>query len=60
MRAVRFHEHGGIDKLIYEEAPDPKVTGAEVLVRVGASLEVFLRRVGQYPGCRLIELIGQG
>jgi NADPH:quinone reductase-like Zn-dependent oxidoreductase len=34
MKAVVFHEHGGIDKLRYEERPDPLVKDNEVLVRV--------------------------
>ena len=34
MKAVRFHEHGGLDVLKYEDAPDPKVQTNEVLVRV--------------------------
>lgn len=36
MKAVVFHEHGGIDKLRYEERPDPSVKENEVLVRVKA------------------------
>jgi NADPH:quinone reductase-like Zn-dependent oxidoreductase len=36
MKAVVFHEHGGIDKLRYEERPDPLVKENEVLVRVKA------------------------
>jgi len=36
MKAVVFHEHGGIDKLRYEERPDPLVKDNEVLVRVKA------------------------
>jgi NADPH:quinone reductase-like Zn-dependent oxidoreductase len=26
LKAVRIHEHGGVEKLRYEEAPDPKLT----------------------------------
>ncbi len=26
MRAVRIHEHGGVEKLLYEEAPEPRLT----------------------------------
>src|SRR3989304_3252351 len=36
MRAVVLHEHGGIDKLTYEEHQDPAPGPDEVLVRVRA------------------------
>ncbi len=36
MKAVRFHEHGSVDVLRYEDAPDPSIVGDEVLVRVKA------------------------
>ena len=36
MKAVVFHEHGGTDKLRYEERPDPSMKDNEVLVRVKA------------------------
>lgn len=36
MKAVRFHEHGGIDRLRYEDAPDPVAGPGEVVVRVKA------------------------
>jgi NADPH:quinone reductase-like Zn-dependent oxidoreductase len=36
MKAVRMHESGGVDKLVYEEAPDPIIAANEVLVRVKA------------------------
>jgi len=48
MRAVRFHEHGGIDVLKYEEAPEPKIQANEVLVKVKACalnhLDLWLRQ----------------
>ncbi|HXX23329.1 MAG TPA: zinc-binding dehydrogenase [Terriglobia bacterium] len=48
MQAVRFHEHGGIDVLKYEEAPEPKIEAQEVLVRVKACalnhLDLWLRQ----------------
>jgi NADPH:quinone reductase-like Zn-dependent oxidoreductase len=36
MKAVVFHEHGGVDKLRYEDRPDPLMKDNEVLVRVKA------------------------
>jgi len=36
MKAVVFHEHGGVDRLRYEDRPDPVVKDNEVLVRVRA------------------------
>jgi len=47
MKAVRFHEHGGLEVLKFEEAPEPKVQPAEVLVKVKACalnhLDLWLR-----------------
>ena len=37
MKAVRLHEYGGADKLIYEEAPMPTVGDGEMLIKVHAS-----------------------
>ena len=36
MKAVRFHEFGGPEKLRYEETPDPKIGPAEVLIKIRA------------------------
>lgn len=36
MKAVVFYEHGGIDKLRYEDRPDPTAKDNEALVRVKA------------------------
>ena len=48
MKAVTFHEHGGPEKLIYEEVPFPQVGHEEILVRVKACalnhLDIWLRQ----------------
>jgi NADPH:quinone reductase-like Zn-dependent oxidoreductase len=36
LKAVRFHEFGGPERLHFEEAPDPKINANEILVRVKA------------------------
>ena len=36
MKAIIFHEQGGVEKLRYEDAPDPKINPNEVLVQVRA------------------------
>ncbi len=55
MKAVRFHQHGGLDVLKYEDAPEPKILANEVLVKVKACalnhLDVWLR--GGVPGWKL-------
>ena len=47
MKAVRFHQHGGLEVLKYEEAPTPKIQANEVLVKVKACalnhLDLWLR-----------------
>jgi NADPH:quinone reductase-like Zn-dependent oxidoreductase len=37
MKAIRFHEYGGVDVLRYEEAPTPRPGPGEVLVAVAAT-----------------------
>ena len=48
MKAVRFHEHGGVDVLRYEDAPDPVAGTNEAIVRVRACalnhLDLWQRR----------------
>ena len=48
MKAVRFHEHGGVDVLKYEDAPKPEIAANEVLVQVAACalnhLDIWLRK----------------
>jgi NADPH:quinone reductase-like Zn-dependent oxidoreductase len=48
MKAVRIHEHGGVEKLKYEEAPEPSFAPDEVLVRIKSCalnhIDIFVRR----------------
>jgi len=48
MKAVRFHEHGGVDVLRFEDAPDPQPTPGRAIVRVLACalnhLDIWERR----------------
>jgi len=37
MKAVVFHEHGGFDKLKYQEVPEPQISPDEVLIKVRAA-----------------------
>ena len=47
MKAIRFHEHGGLEVLKYEDAPEPKIEANEVLVKIKACalnhLDLWLR-----------------
>lgn len=47
MKAIRIHEHGGPENLIYEEIADPKTAPGEVLVNVKATalnhLDIWVR-----------------
>ena len=55
MKALAFHEHGGLDRLRYQDVPDPTIGPADVLVRVRACalnhLDLFVRE--GLPGFRL-------
>jgi NADPH:quinone reductase-like Zn-dependent oxidoreductase len=55
MRAVLFHEHGGLDRLRYEEVADPVPGPNDVLVKVAACavnhLDLWVRR--GLPGLKL-------
>ena len=48
MKAVTFHEHGGPEKLIYEDVPLPHVGPDEILIRVKACalnhLDIWIRQ----------------
>jgi NADPH:quinone reductase-like Zn-dependent oxidoreductase len=47
MKAVRIHQHGGPEVLVYEDAPEPRIQGDQVLLRVRACalnhLDLFVR-----------------
>ncbi len=48
MRAIVIHEHGGRDKLLFEQVPTPEANTGQILVRVKACglnfLDIFVRR----------------
>lgn len=47
MKAVRIHQHGGPEVLVYEDAPEPRIQADQVLLRVRACalnhLDLFVR-----------------
>jgi zinc-binding alcohol dehydrogenase/oxidoreductase len=55
MKAIRLHELGGPENLVYEDAPDPEPGSGEVVVKVHAAAlnrrDVFVTR-GMYPGAK--------
>ena len=54
MKAVRIHQHGGPEVLVYEDVPEPQIKANQVLVRVRACalnhLDLFVR--GGIPGMK--------
>ena len=49
MKAVRIHEHGGVEKLRYEEAPEPKLAGPnDAIIKLKAAslnhIDIWIRR----------------
>ena len=56
MKAVFFHEHGGLDVLQYGDLPTPEPAAGEVLVRLRAAalnrLDLWVRE--GWPGIRLV------
>ena len=73
MKAVRVHEFGGPEVLVYEDAPAPVPGEGEALVKIGASginyIDVYYR-TGQYPAqppftagqeaAGIVESVGDG
>ena len=73
LKAVRIHEDGGPEVLVYEDAPDPEPGPGEVLVRLRASalnhLDVWVRkglpsvpkpRILGADGAGVVEALGEG
>ena len=65
MKAVRIHEDGGPDVLVYEDAPDPEPGPGEVVVRLHASalnhLDVWVRKgLPSVPKPRILGADGAG
>lgn len=60
MKAVRIHQFGGPEVLIYEDVTDPKRRAGQVLVRVRACslnhLDVWVRK--GLPGVKLPHILG--
>src|SRR5438445_613547 len=60
MKAVRIHQFGGPEVLIYEDVPDPQPRKDEVLVRVRACalnhLDIWVRK--GLPGVKLPHILG--
>ena len=60
MQAVRIHEHGGTDVLVWEEITDPTIKPDQVLVQIKAAainhLDIWVRR--GIPGISLPMILG--
>ena len=60
MKAVRIHEHGGTDVLVWEEITDPTIKPDQVLVQIKAAainhLDIWVRR--GIPGISLPMILG--
>jgi NADPH:quinone reductase-like Zn-dependent oxidoreductase len=65
MKAIRIHEDGGPEVLVYENAPDPEPEPGEVLVRLRASslnhLDLWIRKgLPSVPKPRILGADGAG
>jgi len=60
MKAIRIHEHGGLEQLKYEDAPVPEIGRNDVLINVKACslnyLDIWVRR--GIPGITLPHISG--
>ncbi|MBI4081516.1 MAG: quinone oxidoreductase [Candidatus Lambdaproteobacteria bacterium] len=51
MKAIRIHEPGDVDKMLYEDAPEPQAGPQQMLIRheaIGVNYSVRYNRSGQY------------
>jgi NADPH2:quinone reductase len=56
VKAVRVHEYGGPEALVYEDAPEPEMAPGDVLVQmqvIGINYSDTHYRRGSYPGATL-------
>jgi zinc-binding alcohol dehydrogenase/oxidoreductase len=65
VKAVRIHEEGGPEVLVYEDVPDPSPAAGEVLIRLAAAslnrLDVWVRRgLPSVPKPRILGADGAG
>jgi NADPH:quinone reductase-like Zn-dependent oxidoreductase len=65
MKAIRIHEDGGPEVLVYEDVPDPQPTDDEVLVELRAAslnhLDVWIRKgLPSVPKPRILGADGAG
>ncbi len=65
MKAVRIHEDGGPEVLLYEDVPDPEPAPGQVLIRLAAAslnrLDVWVRRgLPSVPKPRILGADGAG
>jgi NADPH:quinone reductase-like Zn-dependent oxidoreductase len=62
MKCVRIHEHGGVDKLCYEDIPEPTPAPDEVLVHVNAvsinHLDIWIRKGLRSRAIALPRILG--
>ena len=59
MKAIRVHQFGGAENLIYEEAPDPSPGEGEILIQVKAAgvnpIDLAIRS-GKHPAAAMMNL----
>lgn len=60
MKAVRIHQHGGLDVLKYEDIPMPNINQNQCLIKIKAAalnhLDIWVRK--GFPGVPLPMIMG--